>query len=170
MLRKKGFILVLFFMIYGFLMSENISLNENLSKKDIAAYWTSIKKKADKMYSGLDLDVEIATGLYKRDDALDNNNYNGEIKIKVPIYSKEDKRAKEEKKRQFLDKGAELLKNLEIDVNKMYIVKEREGMLKATIMEDGMKSIEAYQKAREDKIVLMAEIDELVRKLEVMLM
>lgn len=152
--------------------SNTILINQNsgISKKEIADYWVRLKKKADKLYSGIDLNVEVSTGIYKRDDALDDNEYNGEIKVKVPIYSKDDKRAKEEKKRQFLDKGAELLKSLEISVNKMGIAREREEMLKAVMLEEGMKSIEAYHKAREEKIIINADIDELVRKLEVMLM
>lgn len=143
---------------------------ENITKKEIGLYWERIKSKAEKNFGGIDLSVEIATGVYKRDDGFSPENYNGEIKVKVPIYSKEDIRAKSEKKREFLDKGAELLKMLEVDVTKIGILKEKEAMLKAVMMEEGVKSIEAYHTVREERMALNAEMDEIMRKLEVMVM
>lgn len=142
----------------------------NISEIEIEDYWDKLKAKSNKLYKGLDLSVEVATGIYKRDDAFDKDDYTGEIKVKVPIYSKEEQRAKEEKKREFLDKGAEILKDLEVNVNRIKILREKEAMLKTIMMEEGVRSIEAYHKVREDRISVEAEIDELLRKLDSMLM
>lgn len=142
----------------------------NISEIEIEDYWDKLKAKSNKLYKGLDLSVEVATGIYKRDDAFDGEDYKGEIKVKVPIYSKSEKREKEAKKREFLDRGAELLKDLEVNVNRIKILREKEAMLKTIMMEEGVRSIEAYHKVREDRISVEAEIDELLRKLDSMLM
>lgn len=171
-LRKNKAIIFLFFVLSMQLLAENpLKLKaENINKKVIESYWDKLKAKSNKLYKGLDLSVEVATGIYKRDDAFDEEDYTGEIKVKVPIYSKSEKRGKEEKKREFLDKGAELLKDLEVNVNRIKILREKEAMLKTIMMEEGVRSIEAYHKVREDRISVEAEIDELLRKLDSMLM
>jgi len=173
-LRKNKAFILLFFVFSMQLLAENpLRLKaENITKQVIENYWDKLKIKSNQLYNGLDLSVEVATGIYKEGDSFgkENYNYTGEVKVKVPIYSKSEIREKKEKKREFLDKGAELLKELEVNVNKIKILREKEAMLKTIMMEEGVRSIEAYHKVREDRMSVDAKIDELLRKLDSMLM
>ena len=138
---------------------KDIKVSEEL----IDGYWEKLNKRADELYGGLDINFKVLSGLYE------DNEYKGEIKIEVPLYSKEAKRKKEKDKRSFLDKGAKLLKYLEVNYERLQILREKERILKTILLEEGVRSIDAYHDVREDIVEIEAEVMEVLRKLESMI-
>ena len=167
-MRRYKFIVVLFLLVSVVALGKN--KNYDMDREDIEKYWVKLEKRADGLYKGFDLDIEVSTGLYSLEESdEDGDRYKGEIKFNVPIYSKTEKREKKEKKRAFLDEGAKVLKILEINLTRLGILKEKKLMLQTILKDEGVRSIEAYHKVREDIAVVRAEIDEGVRNLENML-
>ncbi|WP_157280102.1 hypothetical protein [Orenia marismortui] len=143
--------------------SEELIVKEQGQGKGNKDYWELLQKKADDLYSGLNVEVDLLTGLYE------DNEYKGEIKLSIPIYSKEEEKKKKKEKMEFLDKGAELIKELDLNRSRIKIYKEKAKYMKAMLLEDGRSSINDYYEVLEDIKTAEAEVDEVTRKLETMI-
>jgi len=160
-MRRIFLILLVISLSINVIAKTDIIFNKeyNITQKRIEKYWEDLKIKSSSLYRGFDLDVDVSA-----------SNTEGEVKITVPFYSKSQKREKEIQRKDFLDKGAELLKDLRIDAGRIEILKEKEIILRTIMAEEGVKSIEAYHTAKEERIIMEAKIVEIIRKLEAMLL
>ncbi|SNY41436.1 hypothetical protein SAMN06265827_12846 [Orenia metallireducens] len=140
---------------------ENQEESKELSVDD---YWEELKKKADELYCKANLSMEISTLVYE------DGEFGGEAKVEVPIFNGDRRKKIKKEKMEFLDKGAELLSELEVNLSSLEVLKEKEAYLRALLTTDGAKSIDAYHDVREEVAKVRAEIHKVRRKLEVMLM
>lgn len=140
--------------------AENI---ENITTED---YWRLLKTRADEIYSKIDMEFDISAAVVKETD----DDTTGQLKLSVPLYSSSEKRAKKEEKRDYLDKGAELIRKIEINQKMLQFLRDQEKIKKATMYEDGAKGAEAYFKIVEEIVTKEAGIREAKRKLESLLM
>jgi len=139
-----------------------------ISEIEIEEYWERLKVQSDKLFKGLDINFDVSVGAYQDED--NEQDYKGEIKVTVPLFSKEEKIKKQNEKMTFLDKGADLINELEINIEKIKILKEKENIFKTIMMEEGIKSIDAYHNTKLERKKVEADIDKIIKKLEVMLM
>jgi hypothetical protein len=130
----------------------------------VEEYWDQLKEKADKLYCKANLSMEISTLVYE------DGEFGGEAKVEVPIFNGDRRKKIKKEKMEFLDKGAELLSELEVNLSSLEVLKEKEVYLRALLTTDGAKSIDAYHDVREEITKVRAEINKVRRKLEVMLM
>ena len=139
-------------------------------EKEIDVYWQRLKQTADNRYGGVDVEVSVSGGLETRTNVWgsDHGPY-ADIKVKVPIYSKEEKIVQAEQKQAFLRKGAEYLRILETRAEKLALLKQKAKIYKAFINENGVKGAESYFQVLEDIITLENEIKEAKRCLNSMI-
>lgn len=144
-----------------------IALTTNLFCITSAQYWEQIKSKADKLYKGIDVNFSLNLSMADYNDSDDSKG--GKISLTVPLYSSSAKRAKEEEKRSFIEKGAEIIRNYEVNSNVISILEEQIKLKKATMYEEGASGIEAFIKLQSTLAESKANVKEAERKLEVML-
>jgi len=148
----------------GELKIENQGQGQENKELGIEEYWELLKKRADELYGKADLSVEISTSVYSDGD------YSGEAKVKVPIFDSAKRKQIKKDKMTFLDKGAKLLNELEVNLNSLQILREQEVYFKALITSNGASSIKDYYRVKEDLIEMRAKVNEVRRKLGVMVM
>lgn len=154
------FILMVFCINITLIYSEEIKIEGNQD------YWTCLKKRAEELYCGLDMEFDISAAIAKQTD----DETEGEIKLSIPLYSSSEKRAKKEEKRDYLNKGAELIREIEINQKMIEFLRDQEKIKKATMYEDGAKGTEAYFRIVQEIVEKEAGIREAERKLESLLM
>ncbi|MCB9096071.1 MAG: hypothetical protein H6630_00175 [Arcobacter sp.] len=152
-------------MFLGLIFLLNINILAN--KTDIyEEYWQKLKDRADKMYKGIDLDVDLSVGQYI-DDSGDETK--GQVKFTIPLFSKAEKREKEATREAFLKEGAEYIEQIKkIDVS-VGILESKRKLLRTLLMEEGVKSVESYYANEEAIQYKKAERETAIRKLEAML-
>jgi hypothetical protein len=143
---------------------KNEQKQEKEKKLSVEQYWEQLKEKAEQLYCKANLSMEISTLVYE------DGEFGGEAKVEVPIFNGDRRKKIKQEKMEFLDKGAELLSELEVNLSSLEVLKEKEAYLRALLTTDGAKSIDAYHDVREEIAKVKAEINKVRRKLEVMLM
>lgn len=154
-------------MNYKKLLLIFIIATTNLFCTTSAQYWEQIKSKADKLYKGIDMNFSLNLSFADYDDSEENKG--GKISLKVPIYSSSAKRAKEDEKRSFLEKGAGFIKEFEVNTRLIVILEEQIRLKKAIMYEEGAAGIEAFIKLESSLAEAKSNLKEAERKLEVML-
>lgn len=132
-----------------------------------AEYWSQINAKADKIYKGMDVSFSLNLSIADYSDSDDNKG--GKVSVTVPLYSSADKRAKADEKMAFLQKGAEIIKNWEVNSNIIGILEEEIKLKKATMYEEGAAGVEAFIKLQSSLAEAKASKKEAERKLEAIL-
>ncbi|MFA5879823.1 MAG: hypothetical protein WC860_06570 [Candidatus Margulisiibacteriota bacterium] len=137
---------------------------------EIENYWQRLKQVANERYNGIDVDVLVSGGLETRKNVW-GENYGpyADIKLRVPIYSKQERVAKEEQKQEFLKKGAEYLKILETKAESLEVLQQKAKVYKAFINAEGVKGAENYFNVLEDLITVGNDIKEAKRCLNSMI-
>ena len=125
--------------------------------------WAKLKSQADKLYSDWDIAVEVSLG-YE-----DDKTTTGKAEVKIPLYSKEKRVGKAEKKIKYLEDGAGLLKKINQAKEKTKILKSKADILKALMKEKGIEGVTAYYDVMMVISDIQAEKIEAERKLEAML-
>jgi len=143
---------------------DHKKIKEKSKELSVDDYWEELKKKADELYCKANLSMEISTLVYE------DGEFGGEAKVEVPIFNGDRRKKIKKEKMEFLDKGAELLSELEVNLSSLEVLKEKEAYLRALLTTDGAKSIDAYHDVREEIAKVRAEIHKVRRQLEVMLM
>lgn len=144
-----------------------LAISLNLLAFTSEEYWEKLKNKADKLYEGLDLDFDVTAGVVKDTNEDDPS---GELKFSIPLYSSSEKRAKRDEKQEFLSRGAELIREIEVNREYLQFLEQEEKIKKATVYEQGAKGAEEYFSLKKRIIETKAGIREAERKLESMLM
>lgn len=165
-------VLILITSVSSVTMAQSKNQNQKLEIKNqeeskelsVDEYWEELKKKADELYGKANLSVEISTILYE------DGEYGGEAKMEVPIFNGDRRKKIKEEQMDFLNQGAELLNELEVALDSVEVLREKETYLRALIATNGARSIDAYHDVREELVKIKAEINKIKRKLEVMLM
>ena len=139
----------------------------NLFCTSSAEYWSQLKKKADKIYKGMDMNFTLNLSMADYSDTEDNKG--GKVSVSVPLYSSSDKRGKADEKRTFLKEGADLIKDYEVNANIIGVLEEQIKLKKATMYEEGAAGIEAFIKLQSSLVEAKAGKTEAERKLEAML-
>lgn len=129
-------------------------------------YWEELKVKADKIYSGLDVSFDISAGI--SNDENDRETV-GELTFNIPLYSSSEKRKKVEEKQGFLQKGAELIKAVEVGRRYLTFLKDQKMITKATAYENGADGALEYFEVEKKIIETEEGIKEAERVLEGML-
>ena len=109
-------------------------LNVSIFTMSSGEYWKALNDRANKLFSGLDLAFEISTSI---STDTDNQKPVGEVKFNVPLYSSKEQQSKRVEKQRFLEKGAELIKKLEVNERFLVFLKDQERIKKATMYEEG---------------------------------
>ena len=143
-----------------------VIISLNLLAYTSEEYWEQLKNKADKIYQGLDLNFDVTAGVTKDT----NEETAGELKFTIPLYSSSEKRVKRDEKQAFLDKGAELIRDIEVNQEYLQFLEQEEKIKQATVYEQGAKGAEQYFDLKKQIIETRAGIREAERKLESMLM
>ncbi len=125
-------------------------------------YWKKIVEVSGKKFGGFDIEVELEFNVSEQDEK-------GELGFKMPIYSKKDKLDRDEKKRSFLDKGAELIELYENCEGKVDILIKEMKLLKAIMAEQGISGIKAYYDAEEELMNTRNELKKIEKKLQAMI-
>ncbi|WP_141677911.1 hypothetical protein [Orenia metallireducens] len=99
----------------------------------VEEYWERLKERADELYCKANLSMEISTLIYE------DGEFGGEAKVEVPIFDGDRRKKIKKEKMEFLDKGAELLSELEVNLSSLEVLKEKEIYLRALIITDGAK-------------------------------
>ena len=145
-------------------ISQKILLVKNISDGQIAKYWERLQIKGEKMLKGIDVQLEVHTE-YTEEEEL-----TGGVTVKVPFFSKIEKQKKKENQAMFLEKGSTIIRNLEINRRKLRVKKKKRDMLESIMLEEGVKGIDAYHNAVEQIIVIETDINDLIRKIEILLL
>jgi len=109
-------------------------------------YWAQMIEAADRCYGGLSRTVEVATAAGIGLAGAAAGQY---YTLVVPLYSLRERRGIAEKKRAFLEKGAEVLRELEEATQKERILSEEAKALESALVQEGLQGIEAYYKLLE---------------------
>ncbi len=131
-------------------------------------YWTKLKKKADKVYSGIDLEIGIKLGSEVRED--NDSQVKGSVEIKVPIYSKAERYKKQQARIDFYSRGASLIQQLSQAERSQKVLKKKVRFLKQVLSENGINGVNAYYdcleqyELKKDEIVRLGnELDNYLR-------
>ena len=130
-------------------------------------YWVNLKKSADRCFSGIDFDVKFEIGTIEKnimdDSATDQY---GKLIFSVPLLSKQNKIKRSNDKIKFLEKGAELIQDVEVSGE---LIKQKNQYLKLVKKmggEEGLEILEKVMKIQEAIINLESKKNAGVRKLE----
>ena len=149
----------------------------SLITADISAadQWAELRKRADELYSGFDISVEIRTGyqansgLTSLDDLETQTGPYGKIEIEMPLYSKTDRIRTKLDKTEYLKRGAEFIRQIDENTEGVKILKSKANVMKAVMKDEGVKGIEAYYDVLQDISTKESLIKEAQMKLEAML-
>ena len=139
---------------------------KNPTPKRITSYWVQLKKAADNCYSGFDLDVRFEAGARQSEEVDYDTETYGKFIFSVPFFSKKDRMATTEEKLSFLEKGVDLIREIEetsalIKQKQVYVeVLQKMGKTK------GLNALETAMKMREEIIVLENRRNAAIRKFE----
>jgi len=137
--------------------------------------WSKLKKKADKVYGGIDIEVDVRTGLQTNTGITSLNELESETgpygswKMRVPLYSKTRRIENQNGKVEFLSKGTDYIKTIEQNSRIVETLKQKAKILKTVMQDEGVPSIEAYYNVLNEIAVKEAEIEQARRNLEAML-
>ncbi len=139
-----------------------VILVTNIYGIEAEEYWGKIVEASRKKFGGFDIEVELEFN-------LDDQDGKGELGFRMPIYSKKDMLDRQEKKRQFLDKGADLIELYENCEGKIEILIKKMKLLKAIMTEQGVRGIEAFYNAEEELMNTRNELKKIEKKIKAMI-
>lgn len=137
--------------------------------------WEALRKRADELYSGVDISAKIKTGyqantgLTSLDDLETKTGPYGKFEIEMPLYSKADRIRNKLDKTEFLKQGAELIRQINENTESVKILKGKADVMQAVIKDEGVKGIEAYYNVLQEISTKENLVKEAQMKLEAML-
>ena len=137
--------------------------------------WDELRKRADELYSGVDISAKIRTGYQANSgfnslqDLETNTGPYGKLEIEMPLYSRADRRRNRLDKTEYLKQGAELIRQINENTESITILKGKADVMKAVMKDEGVKGIEAYYDVLQEISTKENLIKEARMKLEAML-
>jgi len=131
-------------------------------------YWQKLKQKADQIYDGWSVDISVNAGSHIVELKNEPELY-GNVELKIPLFSRDERTKRAGEKRKFLADGAKLIRIVEEGEEKLVWLKEKAKLLKTMMKIEGAAGIEAYQGALGEIITTIATIREAQRNMEAML-
>lgn len=154
------------FIVLVVVISFSINLwAEDKIDQQVEIYWKQVKKRADELYGGLNMDVKINAGVERRLDTTGKYNQYSDFSLCVPLYSQKDKQDINEKKQAFLKEYAELIGKYEQDERLVPVLREKAKVMKVLIKDAGIKEASSYFEVVTAIVERESEIRELKRKL-----
>jgi hypothetical protein len=129
-------------------------------------YWPRVRAAAERIYSGANVDVTLNTGV-RRVDA-EEEPY-AEVELKVPFFSASARRKRSESKMAFLRRAAKVLRQLDAARRKLWVLAEKERVMRQAMIQAGKDGIDAYFKIRERQSKLRARAAACRRRIEAMI-
>lgn len=126
-------------------------------------WWPRLRAAADRCYDGWAARVDLRLSAGGLDDALGGG---GAVSVSVPIYAPEARQRQQERRTEYLRRGAEALRQLERGQMVRQVLRERVHYLEAVLTQGG--EIDAYLRALEALADTDAQIAEASRRLEAM--
>jgi hypothetical protein len=139
---------------------------ENPTPGQVGEYWTALKQAAEECYSGFDLDIRFEAGARRSEEVDYDTETYGKFVFSVPFLSKKDRMNTMAGKIAFLERGADLIREIEeaaalINQKRAYV-----QVLKKMGDTEGMEALDKAMEIREEIITLENRRNAAVRKFE----
>lgn len=153
------------------LRSSGVAYADEQASHDLKNYWARLRIKADQLYDGYNLAVNVVSGFESRDNQAGYSaGPYSKVELKVPIYSKDERVSKAQAKTKFLAEGAALIADIEANAAILEMGQAKAQVLKSVMMDEGSPGITAYYASVAELQKAQAAITEAERKLEAMLL
>lgn len=136
------------------------SLSES-SDSDSDSNWQLLLQQANKIYRGIDLEVDVE--IERADEKIEKG-----IVVRIPIFSFQEREKKRKAKIEFLTKGAEILKEIEIAETMLKIYKEESIVLKKSLEAMGIEGLEKYFDVKIKLAEAEAKLNQKKREFEIL--
>lgn len=134
--------------------------------RDSSLYWEKIRRAADRIYSGPNVDLSFNTGIRRDDSRAEPYT---EIEMKIPFFSASERQKMKESKLAFLEKAAGVLQKMDKARAELEVLEEKRSVLKQTLIQSGAKGIDQYFQLRQKQCQLRAKIRQCRRHLNSMI-
>ena len=130
-------------------------------------YWVRLNQAADQCFTGRDVKVTVGGGVEQRSfDSGSRTAPYAELRISVPLYASGERRKQARERATFLEHGADLVRELDKAEGRLRIKMEEARVLKAAMMQEGLKAIRSYFEIRQQIADTRADIRACRKKLE----